>query len=126
MSVSIPFGAWLGNRSVVQMQIPLRASIEWARILDNPVDIQLVRRGEVMDLVQTVRIEFEDSFTNNDSELGMGSLRKGTIHGLHGHPDYDDLDVMVADVLIYDDKEFTITFVNHLDYCTKADFEVTG
>lgn len=120
------FGGWLsGGASIVQMQIPFRSQIEWSRILDNPTEVQFMRKDVELP-PQTVRIELENSFLENDSDAGIGSYRKGTIHGLRAHPELVDLNVAVMDTFRMDDKEFTIMFVNLLDYCIKAEFEVVG
>lgn len=126
--MGIDFGGWLGGGgSIVQMQIPFRSQVEWSRIQDNPTDVQFMRKGVELE-PQTVRIELENSFLENDSDAGAGSYRKGTIHGLRAHPDPElgDLNVAVMDTFRMDDKEFTIMFVSLMDYCIKAEFEVVG
>lgn len=110
----IDFGAWLaGNGSVVKPQIPLRAQIQWLRILDKEVDIILTRHG--VDLApQTVRVEIED----NSSNVGGGGDEsfaysvQATVFGIHGHPTLDDTDIKVWDTFRFNDMEFTVQVVN--------------
>lgn len=118
------FGAWLsGPSNFIQPQYPLYAQITWAQIQDKPVDIELFRNGATIE-PQTVRVEFENTFINADSEIGTGSLRRGTIHGVRGHPDIDDLDIDAWDTFVMDEVEFTVVFVNKtLPGEIQADFE---
>lgn len=123
--MSMSFGAWFAQSGgFVQTLIPLRAEIQWARILDRPTDVQFVRFGRTLD-PQTVRIEMDDTVTElNSGDMGMGTQRKGVIFGIHGHPELDDTDITETDTFVMDGIEFTITFVNrHLDGQIQASFE---
>lgn len=122
------FGNWLAQGgSLVQMQIPLRAQVQWSRILDRPTDIQFTRFGRELD-PQTVRIEFDNTVSElNSGEVGQGSQRKGILFGIHGHPTEVDTDVAVWDTFSMDDMEFTVTFVNRqLDGQIQASFEAVA
>lgn len=118
-------GSWLGqNGGLVQSLIPIRAEVQWSRILDRPTDVQFKRFGRTLE-PQTVRIELDDTTSElNSSEMGMGAQRKGIIFGIHGHPTLDDTDIKEWDTFVMDDVEYTITFVNrHLDGQIQANFE---
>lgn len=124
----IDFGKWLAQGgSIVQMQIPLRAQIQWARILDRPTDVQFLRFGRTLE-PQTVRIEYDNTVSElNSGDVGQGSQRKGILFGIHGHPVEADTDVAVWDTFSMDDMEFTITFVNRqLDGQVQASFEAVA
>lgn len=122
--MTFDFGGWLGgNGSIVQAQYPLRAQLAYRRITDKPFDI-ILRRGSTRLDPQEVRIEFEQAMLNVDSELGKSALRRGTILGVRGHPEIDDLDIHEWDTFSMDDMEFTVTFVNRtLIGEIQADFE---
>lgn len=122
--MSLNFGEWLaGGSGIVQGQWPLRAQIKWARILNMPTAVQFLREGIRLD-EQIVSIEFENAFSNADSEVGSATLRKGTLHGLRGHPEINDLDVERWDTFVLDNIEFTIAAVNkQMIGEVQADFE---
>jgi hypothetical protein len=76
-------GAWLAQRpvSLVQSQETIRAQVQWARILDKPTSIRFLRNGTRM-AAQTVRIEFDDTFSNTESEAGNSTLRRVLLFGV--------------------------------------------
>lgn len=123
----IDFNQWLGGgASVVKAQIPLRAIIQMSRILDKDVDVEFFRSGAKLP-PQTVRIEFDDPSASIDSDTGMSFSRKGTIFGIHGHPELDDTDIDEWDTFTMDDREFTVTNVNRLlTGQVQANFEAVG
>lgn len=112
MGLSLNIGGMLGGSGFVPNQIPLRAQIAWARILDMPTDIEL-RRGDTTLDIQTVRIEFFDSFTQqNTDDSGVGNTKRVMLYGTKGHPEIDDLDIREWDTFVLDDKNYTVVFVN--------------
>lgn len=127
MGIPINFGALLaGASSYIEARRPLMAQVQQAVILMKQTDIALERGGIFLD-PQTVRLEFEDTYSQANSEVGSGVLRRGTLHGIHGHPDLDDTDVKVWDTFRFDDMEFTVVFVNRLNEGqVQADFEAIG
>lgn len=128
MATPFSFGGWLQNGSSawLQSQWALRAEVQQGVILMKQVDVALKRNGTVLD-PQTVRLEFEDTFSQANSEVGSAVLRRGTLHGIHGHPELDDTDVEVWDTFSYQNMEFTIVFVNRLNEGqVQAEFEVIG
>lgn len=126
MSLSLDLGKMMAQRSLVQMQIPLRSQVAWARILDNPTDIVLERQGIFLD-PQTVRIEFEDSYPQQVADdSGMCNTKRGVIFGAKGHPEVDDLDIREFDIFVMDEKNYIVVFVNkQLHSEIQADFEAT-
>lgn len=118
-------GSWLGQSGgLLQAQIPIRAEIQWSRILDRPTDVQFLRYGRTLD-PQTVRIEYDNPFSElNSGDVGQGTQRKGVIFGIHGHPTLDDTDIEVWDTFPMDGISYTVTFVNRqLDGQIQASFE---
>ena len=110
--MSIDFNSWIGqNSGLISSQIPMRASIQWGRILDKQTDVVLLREGVALP-VQTVRIEMENVDTESDSSIGQGYSRVAMIFGIHGHPQLDDTDIEEWDTFVYHDMEFTVTSVN--------------
>lgn len=108
----IDFGKWMkGSGSIVQAQIPLRASIQQLRIEDKPYDIVFLRKGIPLD-PQTVRIEMEDNSRVGDDDSGIAFSVQATVFGVHGHPDIPDTDIQVWDTFRFDNKEFTVRVVN--------------
>lgn len=126
MSLSLDLGKMMAQRSIVQQQIPVRAQIEWARILDNPTDIEL-NRGNTVLPIQTVRIEFDDTFTQqHDDASGIGNTKRAVLFGVRGHPDIDDLDIREWDTFVMDDKNYIVLNVNlQLQGQIQAEVEVT-
>ena|SRR5688572_11346252 len=119
----IDFGQWLTQPSIVQTQIPIRSSVSWARILDNPVDVEFLRKGVSLE-PQPVRVEFDDPVLEMSSDAGQGTRRRGTLFGVYAHPELPDLDVKIWDTFRMDDVEFTIVFVNRqLQWEVQASFE---
>jgi hypothetical protein len=108
-------GAWLAQRpvSLVQSQETIRAQVQWARILDKPTSIRFLRNGTRM-AAQTVRIEFDDTFSNTESEAGNSTLRRVLLFGVEGHPTIPDLDVNLWDTFVIDQSEYTVVSVNDL------------
>lgn len=124
----LDFGAWLseGASRWVPTQVALRAQVEWSRIQDKGTDIQLLRSGVLLD-PQTVRIEYDDTYSNAVSELGNSTLRRVMVFGIHGHPDYDDTDIKVWDTFIENDLEYTVVSVNrHMHGVVQAYCEAVG
>ena len=110
------FGAWLGVGSQVigpSTQHALRAEIEWSRIQDKPVSVAFLRYGTRL-AAQTVRIEWDDTATNANSELGSATMRRGYIFGLKSHPTLPDLDVDEWDTFVLETHEYTVVSVNNL------------
>jgi hypothetical protein len=122
--MSIDFGSWLaGGASVIAAQAPLRAQIQAERILDKPESVSFFRNG-VSIAAQTVRIEWTESLTEANSDLGTVTLRRGYIMGFKGHPTLPDLDVEKWDTFRLYDNEYTVTSVNyHLIGQKQASFE---
>lgn len=121
-------GSWLSQSGgIAQMQISLRAEIQWARIQDKPTDVQFFRFGNTLD-PQTVRIEYDDTVSElNSGDMGMGAQRKGIIFGIHGHPTEADTDIQETDTFRMDNVEFTVTFVNRqLHGQIQASFEAVS
>lgn len=119
----IDFGTYLNQPSLIQAQIPMRATLAWARILDNPTDVSFTREGVNLE-PQPVRIEFDDPVSDVSSEAGQGTRRRGYIFGLFAHPQLPDLDVRNWDTFRMDDMEFTVNFVNRqLQWEIQASFE---
>ena len=112
--MSIDFGALLaGASSIVQAQKALRASVELARLADKPVSVAFLRNG-VRLAAQTVRIEFNDTNPSEvDSDSGVGFSVMGYLFGVKDHSTLPDLDVDTWDTFVLNDREFTITSVNH-------------
>lgn len=127
MATPFNFSGWLASGGTfLQTQHALRAQIQQAAINIKEVDVALTRNGVTLD-PQTVRLEFEDTYSQANSEVGSGVLRRGTLHGIHGHPELDDTDVEVWDTFRMDKMEFTIVFVNRLNEGqVQADFEAVG
>lgn len=110
--MGINFGAYLQRSAeMVPSQIALRAQIQWARILDKQTDVSFFRNEVKMD-PQTVRIEFDNSITEEIGASGDSSMRRAIIFGIHGHPDIDDTDVKPWDVFTFDDMQYTVVTVN--------------
>lgn len=105
------FGGWLGGGSVVAASIPLRAQIQAARIADKPTTVQFKRNGVFLP-EQTIRIEWTETVTEMESELGITALRRGHIIHYKDHPTLPDLDIDKWDTFVLDDKEYTVTSVN--------------
>jgi hypothetical protein len=123
----IDFGAWLaGNGSIVATQHPIRAVIQRYRIADKETDVQFKRNGILLD-PQPVRIEFDDNAFSTFDSSGAGTLRKGSLFGVRGHPDLDDTDIALWDTFTMDELEFTIISVNRqLIGQVQALFEAAG
>jgi hypothetical protein len=123
----IDFGGWmLGTGSLVKSQIPLRAQIQWARILDKDTDISLLRNGVTLD-PQTVRIEWDDISSDANDMSGNSTQRTAIIFGVRGHPDIDDLDIQVWDTFRIDAVEYTVVSVNkEMHGVIQAECEVVG
>lgn len=120
----INFGQWLaGGASIVAAQAPLRAQVQAARILDKPESVQFTRNG-VKLAAQTIRIEWTDSLTEVNSDLGSATLRRGYIMGFKSHPTLADLNVQEWDTFSIYDNQYTVTSVNkHLIGQIQASFE---
>lgn len=122
MTLTPDFSAYLAG-GFMQTQWQTLASIKWGIIQDKPTTVSFERnRSLVPD--QVVRIEFENTFLTDDSELGTTAMRRGTIHGVKGHPEIDDTDIKEWDVFWLNDVEYTVVFVNQtLVGEIQADFE---
>lgn len=107
----IDFNAWVAQPSIVQSQWQQRAMVQWARILDKPFDIELLRENVKLP-VQTIRIEYDDTFSELNSELGSAGFRRVILFGVRGHPEIDDFDVLAWDTFRMDEQEFTVRTVN--------------
>jgi hypothetical protein len=124
----IELGAWLSqpNSSIVSTQWGIRAQIQWARILDKATDVQFIRNGVKLE-PQTVRIEYDDTVRDVQSEAGNSTLRRVMIFGVRGHPDIDDFDVNLWDTFVMNDAEYTVVSVNeHLIGQVQAYCEMVG
>lgn len=110
MSLTPNMGAWFAG-GFMQTQWSTLASIKWGVIQDKPTSVRILRNGEALD-EQIVRVEFEDTIINDDSEIGFNTMKRGTIHGVKGHPTVDDTDIKQWDVLIMGEVEYTVVFVN--------------
>lgn len=113
--MTLDFGAWLARSTVLgpASQVSRRAEIEWARIQDKPESIALLRYGTRM-AAQTVRIEWDDTSLNANSELGSATMRRGYIFGVKDHPTEPDLDIDEWDTFVLETHEYTIVSVNKL------------
>lgn len=111
--MSVDIGAWLrGNGdSFVRAQAPVRAQIQWARIMDNPLEIRFMR-GSTLLPAQTVRLEWSNGVTDNADMSGDTSQRQVIVYGIQGHPELDDTDVKIWDTFVYEKIEYTVTSVN--------------
>lgn len=109
----LDLGAMIGGgNSIVASQWQIRAQIEWGRIQDKPIDIEIEREGAWLP-VQTVRIEYDSSKPSDASDASGISAFKGMyVFGVRGHPDIDDLDIDAMDVFILDEQEYTVISVN--------------
>ncbi len=127
MTLSLDFGKYLTQGGgIVASQFALRAQIKWSRILDKQTAVTFTRRGQEV-AEQIVAIEWEDTFSDTESDMGIAYTRKGTLHGVKGHPTIDDLDVMPMDVFVFNGMEYTIATVNmNLIGEIQADFEAVG
>ena len=112
--MAIDFGKAVaqGGGYLVSTQTALRAQIQWARILDKSVDVELRRKGRTLP-IQTVRIEQDNSFPQPSvDDAGSSSVRRLMMFGVRGHPDIDDLDVDAWDTFVMDEQEYTVVSVN--------------
>jgi len=109
--MSIDFGAWLTQPSLVASQHQIRAQIQQARVEDKMFAVSFLREGVELD-EQLVRVEYNNSFTETSSELGTAAERRVTLFAPKGHPDIDDLNVRVWDTFRMDEVEYTVMQVN--------------
>jgi hypothetical protein len=107
----IDFGAYLTNGLRPSDQYQIRAQIQQSRIEDKAILVSFLRDGIYLP-EQQVRIEYDNSVTKADSELGSVGMRKVILFGVKGHPTVDDLDVRVWDTFRMDEVEYTVVQVN--------------
>lgn len=116
--MSLNFGSLIANAAsrFSPTQWSLKAQVEWARILEKPVDVQFTREGSDTPLdPQTVRLEMDGRLPSQiDDDSGISSESRLTIFGVRGHPDIDDLDVKIWDTFVYEDVEYTVLTVNRV------------
>lgn len=138
--MGVNFGSYmLGNGSLVQSQIPLRAVIQWARIQDKPVDVEFVKPGVLsknappgtkpVDVVlptQTVRIEYESRASIARGVAGAAPMLTATIFGIHGHPEIDDSDIEEGYTFEWEGDHFRITDVIRVNGGIQAIAVVNG
>lgn len=110
--MSLDYGSLIqSGTSLVRSSAPLRAQVQWARILDKPTEIVLIRQ-EVAQPAQTVRIELENTITMETGSGGTAASRQATLFGIQDHPTLPDTDVQEWDVFVLDNQEYTVTSVN--------------
>lgn len=119
------FGGWLSQNIIglAQSQASIRAQIQHSRILDKPETVAFTRNGAKI-AAQVVRLEWTDSLTEVDSDLGSATLRRGYVMGFKSHPTLPDLNVQEWDTFSIYDNQYTVTSVNkHLIGQIQAAFE---
>jgi hypothetical protein len=98
---------------IIPAQAPLRAQIEWARILDKPTVVELERGSETLP-PQTVRLEFDNGNPGDATSVsGSSAIRRLTIFGIENHPTLPDTDIDAWDTFVLEDQEYTVVTVNH-------------
>lgn len=107
-----------------------RAVDAWNRIQRNPTEITVERRGED-NVIQTVRIEFDNTATESVSKSsGITASRPATVFGVIGHPDVSVIDTDLSRGAIFkvtaNNQLFRITDVQQLLGEIQARAEVTG
>ena len=111
--MGIDFGALIsGANSIVATQWQIRAQIEWSRIQDKPIDVELIRGATTLP-TQTVRIEYDNRTPSDASDAsGISAFKSMYVFGVRGHPEIDDLDIDAWDIFVLDDQEYTVINVN--------------
>lgn len=107
----IDFGKYLAGGIRPSSQFQLRAQVQHSRTLDKMIAVSFLRDGINLP-EQLVRLEYNNTLSMQESDLGTASDRKVTLFAAKGHPDVDDLDVRVWDTFRMDEVEFTVYHVN--------------
>lgn len=84
-----------------------RAGDAWARIMDKPTAIIIVRGSTVLP-VQTMRIEYGDDQREIAGGGGISARRLATLFGIYDHPMLPDTDLRRDDRFAADGVQFKI------------------
>jgi hypothetical protein len=82
------------------------------RILDKPVSLEFLRNGTYL-APQQVRLEWDNTALNADSDLGSATMRRGYLFGVKDHPTLPDLDIAEWDTFVIEADEYTVVSINH-------------
>lgn len=109
--MAISFGDWLTQSSPVAASSSIRAQIQASRTADKLTSVVFLRDGLEI-AAQSVRVEYNNTFTETSSELGVAAERRVTLFAPKGHPTIADLNVRVWDTFRIDEVEYSVMQVN--------------
>lgn len=101
------YNAWLGTGSDAITDIN-RAASAWNRITQKPSTIAFRKRDNTTLSSQTVRVEYDSTASESQSEAGNAPVRQLTIFGIKGHDSETDTDMGEGYRFVYGGDEYTI------------------
>lgn len=103
------FDNWLGSSTQRGTPTATLAAGAWNRIQDKPTSIT-VYRGATPQAAQTVRLEFDLTVTENQSDMAQASVWELVIFGVVDHPDdaVTDTDLQNGDRFVHDGDTYEI------------------
>lgn len=100
------FGAWLDNDAAIASG--RRAALAWRRIQDKPTSLTFRKPDGTTLAAQTVRVEYDNSVSEPQSEAGPGATRKLVIFGVRNHDTVTDTDVKSGYRFVLNGKAHTV------------------
>lgn len=90
------FNDWYLTSTVAPASAETRAVLAWRRIQDRPTSLVLSRDG-IDQAAQTVRLEFDATYSDVQDETGRSAKRELVIFGVKDHPTVADTDIQTND-----------------------------
>lgn len=103
------FDLWLIDDKPIE-QSP-RAALAMSAIYDKPVPIVFKTDLGVKLPSQSLRVEYDDTVSDANSDAGMGVERKLILFGIRGHATLPDSDIAQGYRFAYQKHEYTIMSV---------------
>lgn len=107
------FDLWLAGTAGA-IDVEQRAVRAWQRIQRKPSSLTFVRPSTSGTVTQTVRLEYPPAGSNQDAPGGLVAVNSVMFFGVRDHPDAAVLDTNLerGDVVVVDDKFYTVIMVN--------------